>query len=338
MSTRRVLLHIGAPKSGTTYVQARLHRNADALAAVGVLVPRAPEADGAGSIAFRAAGDLTGVRLGRGRAYTDGWWERLVSLVRPHRGTVVVSHESFVRCDDAQAARAVAELGPGVEIVYTARDLGRSIVSSWLEGLKHGTRLTFAEHLDAVRTGEAGSMRAFDLPGVLGRWAALAPVHLVTVPPPGGDRSLLWQRFLAACGVDSAAAPDDAERANEAVGLPEAQVLRMLNSRLGQGAHRGRGLHAVVNDVVVRRLAGRPSPRVELDPRHLDWVVDRAREQRAWVEGSRVQVWGDLDDLTPLGPQGAWTDPDVVTPEAAEAAVAAMAALVREVRRLRRSP
>ena len=36
----RVVLHIGAMKSGTTYIQDRLNANAEALARHGILVPR----------------------------------------------------------------------------------------------------------------------------------------------------------------------------------------------------------------------------------------------------------------------------------------------------------
>ena len=38
-SQRRVYLHIGAPKTGTTYVQDRLSRNAKTLAQHGVHFP-----------------------------------------------------------------------------------------------------------------------------------------------------------------------------------------------------------------------------------------------------------------------------------------------------------
>ncbi len=342
---RRVLLHIGAPKSGTTSVQDRLHRNAAELAGHGVLVPRAPADAGAASLAFRAALDLTGVRLGRGRAYADGWWPRLVEALAAHDGVSVVSDEAFVRADDAAASRAVADLratGARIEVVYTARDLGRQLVSSWLEGLKHGGTEPFAAYLATARAGGLKPMRAYDLPTVLGRWTAAAGdparVHLVTVPPEAGDRSLLWSRFLAVADVDPAWTPADAVRANGAVGLPEAQFLRALNQRLGPHARRGGRCHAAVQDVVARGLADRPSARVRLDPAHAGWVGDLTDTWVAWVRGAGIDVVGDLADLAPA-PTGVgdWVDPDVPVPECLGAADAALRA-VRAARAARAGP
>ncbi|MEZ5094731.1 MAG: hypothetical protein R2731_00470 [Nocardioides sp.] len=42
MSPRVVYLHVGAPKTGTTYLQDRLTLNEDTLAGHGVHFPRAP--------------------------------------------------------------------------------------------------------------------------------------------------------------------------------------------------------------------------------------------------------------------------------------------------------
>ncbi|MCW2814817.1 MAG: hypothetical protein JWN84_2272, partial [Nocardioides sp.] len=259
MSPRKVVLHVGAPKSGTTYVQSRMQRNHADLLARGVLVPRGSEDDGPETLVFRAALDLTGVRLGRGRAYADGRWDRLVEVARAHRGTVWISDEAFVRADDATAARAVRELGDDAElhVVYTARDLSRALVSAWLENLRHGGSERFGDFLERARTGSLKVLRSFELDTVLGRWAAAvgdpARVHLVTLPPEGGDRSLLWTRFAAASGVDPGWAPHEAERTNDAVGLPEAQFLRALNEDLGGEAQRGRRLHRPLRDVVVGR-------------------------------------------------------------------------------------
>ncbi len=346
MVGRRVVLHIGAPKSGTTYVQSRLHRNAAELAEHGVLVPRARPGEGPASLGFRAALDLTGVRMGRGRAYSDGYWPRLVDLVAEHPGVSVVSDEAFVRADDAAARRAVAELGAAgaeVDVVYTARDLARQLVSGWLEGLKHGRSQPFAAYLDAARSDLLKAMRAYELPPVLGRWRdALAEgvgergrLHLVTVPPEGADRSLLWTRFLDPAGIDPAWTPAPAARANAAVGLAEAQLLRLLNERLGDDARRGRRLHGVVRDVVVGQgWAGDDATRVRLDPGHADWVAQRTTAWTDWVRHSGVRVVGDLADLVPAPVDpAAWTDPDEPRPGVAAGVEAAHAAVLRAGRR-----
>lgn len=342
MAGRRVVLHIGSPKSGTTYVQSRLHANAATLAEHGVLVPRARPAEGPASLGYRAALDLTGVPMGRPPRFYEGYWQRLVDVVTAHPAVSLVSDEAFVRSGPDAAARAVAELaGPDarVDVVYTARDLARQLVSGWLEGLKHGGTRTFATYLATARGGRLRPMRAYELPLVLGRWQdAVADrlgdrgrVHLVTVPPEGGDRSLLWARFLDTAGIDPAWLPEPAARANAAVGLAEGQLLRLLNERLGADVQRGGRLHRAMREVVIGRgwVDDDPTP-VRLDPGSAAWVAELTAGWLAWVRDSGVHVVGDLADLEPA-PAGAgeWVDPDEPRPGVLEAVDAAQAAVRR---------
>jgi hypothetical protein len=342
-SGRRVVLHIGAPKSGTTYVQSRMQQNHALLLEHGVLVPQASEEEGPATLMFRAALDLTGIRLWRGRKYADGRWDRLVEATRGHDGLTWISDEAFVRADDDTARRAVRELsGDGaveLHLVYTARDLGRALVSAWLENLKHGGSEPFADFLERGRTGELKVQRAFEIDVLLGRWVEAvgdpARVHLVTLPPEGGDRTLLWTRFLDVAGVDPAWAPGEARRANDSIGLPEAQFLRALNEQLEGAAERGGRLHDAVRDVVVGRgLAPRSSEKVRLDPRHEPWVVARTEAWQQWVRDTGIAVVGDLADLDVqrLDPAD-WRDPDVLLPDSLAAADAALDAVRRALQR-----
>ncbi|HSK32440.1 MAG TPA: hypothetical protein VK903_03070, partial [Propionicimonas sp.] len=74
----RVILHVGAMKSGTSYVQAMLYANKEILAERGVLVPGATWSD-----QVRAVQDV----LGRESAQTGriaGCWDRMVEEVAGH--------------------------------------------------------------------------------------------------------------------------------------------------------------------------------------------------------------------------------------------------------------
>ena len=57
MSNRRVYLHIGAPKTGTTYLQDRLARNTRSLSSHGVTLPTRSPVVSPGLFHFRAALD-----------------------------------------------------------------------------------------------------------------------------------------------------------------------------------------------------------------------------------------------------------------------------------------
>jgi len=342
----RVVLHVGTPKSGTTYVQSRLVVNATGLAGRDVHVPLASRAQGPDTYAFRAALDLTGTRMGRGPGYSAGWWDRLVADTGAGSGTWLISHEAFARSEPEHADRAVAELGRGgteVSVVVTARDLGRTLVSGWVEGIKHGSTLRLAEYLERARDGDLPILAQLDLARLVAVWAGVLPperVHVVTAPPDGGVRDLLWTRFLGACGVDPTWAPEDARRANDALGLPELQVLLALNRELGQAARRGSRFHDLLRGTVIGRgLAGRESVRARLDPAHAGWVTRLSEDWIEAVAASGVVVTGDLDDLRPAPVDaGSWVDPDLPHPDVAGAAAAALKAVVKEAYRRGEDP
>jgi len=333
----RVFLHVGAPKSGTTYLQSRLHANRRQLRRHRVHYPTGPL--GEPRLHYWAALDLTGADHGVEPRRVDGAWERLVAKVGRASGDVVLSHEVLAKATPAQAQRALADLtasGADVRLVLTARDLARELASGWQESLKFGARRTLREFLDRARQGKSAFMRSFDPTRVLAAWGADLPgerIHVVTAPPPGRAGDLLWVRFLDALDVDPAWAPREAERANASVGVPEAQVLRRLNGRLGARAKRGGDLSPLVDGLVVAHgLAPRRSAAITVGPDDLPWVTERSAAWVAWLRERGVTVHGDLDDLLPGEPPDDWADPDAPRPrQVAAAALDVVEVLLAEV-------
>ena len=160
------------------------------------------------------------------------------------------------------------------------------------------------------------------------------------MPPPGGDRTLLWRRFADLVGLEDAWAPKDPPRTNESVGIPEAQVLLALNRALGGSNARGREHHRLVRRTVVAQgLVGRESPRVEVPPADDDWVRHEVDAWVDWLATARVDVVGDLADLqAPAVEPALWVDPASPHPGVAQAAAAALVAVIAEAHRLGRAP
>jgi len=236
-----VFLHIGAPKTGTTYLQNVLWSNRSTLLQAGVLYPGLSK-----DAQFHAAMDLR-------QAYfqehlnpaVPGAWERLVAQARAWRGDVVISHELFSMLDVQVAQDALAHLGwAEVHLVCTARDLARQVPAVWQEDIKNRQVLSFGEFADELSTtGPATHYLANlfwqmqDIPQVLDTWAATLPperVHLVTVPPPGAAPGELWSRFSQAIGIDSIDSEIDLGcEPNRSMGIAETNLLRRLNVALG---------------------------------------------------------------------------------------------------------
>jgi hypothetical protein len=316
---RVVYLHVGAPKTGTTYLQDRLARNRASLAVHDVHYPL-----GVTGSMFEAAIDLIDTS-GRGeRENARGEWESLMARVRRSSGTLVVSHEILAAATPAQVERAMAGLeGAEVHVVYSARDLARQLPAEWQEGVKHRNRRSFARFLRTVQAAPRRGSRMWfwrvqALPDVLDRWSHGLPpshVHLVTVPQHGAARDELWLRYCRALEIDPAWAPEESVRENVSIGIAETTLIRRLNRRLQASDSLDYASYVrLVRELVVHQsLAHRPDMvRATLPPAAYDWAEEVAEEWIEWVESAGIDVVGDLGDLRPVRPDDAaqWANPD----------------------------
>ena len=342
MTTKRVYLHLGAPKTGTTYVQDRLALNAASLRKHGYRYPTGPHGD-----MFLAALDLLDRPWGGLRPQADGEWEALVRRTRRAKGTVVLSHEILAGAKEYEAQRALSDLSfAEVHVIYSARDVARQVAAEWQEQLKHQRKVTFKSFLKQIRETDHGKAtrwfwRVQGLPGVLERWGnGLAPaqLHVVTVPRPGGPPEELWQRFCTVLGIDPAWAPRDGSRRNPSIGAAESTLLRRVNARLKEAGLPSDQYRALVRQLVVHEtLAARPRMQpVTLPPDAHDWAEEVAQGWIDWLKASGVDVVGDLEELRPVRPpaDADWRDPDRPRPrDVTAAAVDAIVALTLEAAR-----
>lgn len=334
--SRVVHLHIGAPKTGTTYLQDRLMINASSLADHGVTVPSRNRFVDIDRFHFQAALDLLEEDWGGAPGHAVGAWDAMVRRVRRGSDHVIVSHEVLGAAKPDKIAKAMNDLGDvEVHIVYSARDLARQLPASWQEAVKQGSTMKFRRFLNQVERGRTWWARAMDLPNVLANWGAKLPperIHVVTVPHergPHGDE--LWQRFCRAFSIDPAWAPRDSERANPSLGTAETEVLRRLNRNLDLPNSHDYAYDVLVREMLAQQvLVARKTDPVRLPPDRYDFAERQAELWIEWLHGSGVDVIGDPEDLRPRRPAAddEWKDPDRVPPRkllsASQEALAAM--------------
>lgn len=315
---RRVYLHIGAPKTGTTYVQDRLRLNRGELARHHVHYPLGWL--GLPSTHFKPALDLIEREWGGARAAAEGSWDQLVRRVRRLEGTVVISHEILAAATPAQVARAIQDLGGSeVHIVYSARDLARQVPAAWQESVKQYGTMPYRRFLNQVRTHspDLWLWMVQGVPDVLTRWGAGLPpehVHLVTVPQSGAPRDLLWRRFCEVFGIDPAWAPKESTRGNPSMGAAETTMVRRLNQRLRRAGLPRDDHRALVTELLVHQnLAhNQTSDKTLLPPRMFAWAEEVSEQWVEWARNSRIDVVGDLAELRPVRPveDVRWRNPD----------------------------
>ncbi|KAA1427127.1 hypothetical protein [Nocardioides antri] len=332
---QRVVLHVGTPKSGTTFLQRALWRHREELDALGVTCAGRRHVE-----MFHAAIELRESHAfwGKSPEDIDGTWQRLCDGARAYPGTTIMSHELLGAARREQVEVALAALeGLDVHLVVTARDLARQVASDWQERVKNGNVVTFREFCANVGLERHnGFWRNQHLVGVLDRWGRDLPpenVHVVVGPPPGAAPDLLWRRFGDAAGFDASALdPTTVETtANQTLGAVQVAVLRRLNETLD-----GRIPQPAYSKVVKRLfaqtiLAGQSSPPAQCPPELIEQLAAVATRQNGRITRRGYQVHGDLAELVPVAGAGPWTDPDAVDPEAETAsAVAAIAELLIE--------
>lgn len=339
--SRRLVLHVGAMKSGTSFIQSRLFANKPMLLAErGILVP------GMNWLSqVMAARDV----LGAGQEQ----WAKMAGKVHAHEGTSVISME-YLGPVRPVVMRRVLDTFPDhqVDVVVTARDLNRSIAAMWQETVQNGRTWTFADYLAGIEAWRPGhrdetipapeSGRTFwrqqNLVRIARTWgSADAPVTVVTVPPPGAPRELLWERFCSVLQTP----PDGfapARMDNESVGAASTLVIRRLNELLNEaglpfpeGTDLRKGVLA--KQVLAARKADEPSIGLPVAP----WVRDHAAHMISALTDLGVSLVGSWEDLTPVDVPGI----DPATLDSAlilDAAMAGLAGVLAEQIRAAEEP
>ncbi len=298
---RRLIVHVGLMKSGTTFLQQVMTGQADVLAGHGVLFP---------TPWFR---QVRAVEEMNGAAPARPAWDRLMAEIDAWPATAVISMEFLGPRPRAKVEEIVAALpADEVVVVVTARDLGRTIPAMWQEHMQNGGTRTWQEYVDGVREENRrrrGPGASFwlrqDVSGIVRTWSDVVgrdALRLVTVPPPGAAPSVLWDRFAGIVGID--ADIDLSVPGNPSLGLASALLLRQINERveaLGDSFAR-QDYQVVVKRILAKdHLAQRDEPRLGFDAA---WVRDRARIEIDRLRAIDPIVVGDLEELRAVSVQG----------------------------------
>ncbi len=307
-----VYLHVGVAKTGTTYLQGVMHTNRDLLRGAGVCYPgRSAHAQ------FQASIDLRGTKFkGYDNVQARGMWDRLTKEVNTFAGRAVISQEALARTRKADRARAVSGFATqDVQVVITARDLGRQVPAVWQENVKNGNTQTYDAFLHAVldsppehRVADAKRRRgkfwqAQDIVAVARRWSRQVGhdrLTIVTVPQGKVAPHELWRRFRAACALPDLEYELPTRSENQSVGAAESEVLRRMNERFPADLPWQQYEALVKRGFAATVLASqrRHGP-LTLPETWRESTAAAARQQVEALAAAGYVVVGDLADLEP---------------------------------------
>lgn len=131
---KKILLHVGAPKCGSTFLQEVLRRNADRLSSHGIHYP--------------IVGDGHPGNASSLRAFDEGWIKAKAS---DGIHTVILSHEDLLfsskEADRVHVAKLTAELGIDVSILVFIRPFSQMVFGDYSQHMKQFFKIYLKDRL-----------------------------------------------------------------------------------------------------------------------------------------------------------------------------------------------
>jgi hypothetical protein len=338
-SRPRVYLHIGEPKTGTSFLQRSLWSNRARLAAQGVTLPGYSHRDH-----NRASRDLREAPR-EASDPTDPWvgdWDVLTGQALRAPRAAVISDEILAACNPPQADQAVRSLlTADVHVVLTVRDFASVLPAEWQERVKCRDTAGWEEWLDSVvdttpladRRGQSWFWAVHDTLAILDMWSQHIPpdhVHVITVPPQG-TTDQLWVRFASVLGVEPSRFDLTGTRANPSLGPAEAEFLRQVNQALPADVPDWFYTRDIKRILALDLLRSRPRQAVlTLPPSRAAWAGEQAEILVAGLRDAKYHIVGDLGELVPRPASASYAAPaDQPAEQLLDAAVQATAALLQ---------
>ncbi len=328
---RRLYLHVGTRKTGTSFLQRVVYTAPDSVREQGLGLPLSGRPAHLRLLqSIGALGDDTLPE--QESAAVQRRLRRNLAAIDLDRA--LVTHEDLAAAGPEPISRLLALLDDvEVHVVITARDLARQIPSEWQQCVKSRLEVPYEAYVDAVVDRRGPDAALFwarqDISDVAARWGSTLPpehVHVVTVPPAGSPPDLLAERFWTVMGVPPTALSTGGG-VNPSLGAEQAELLRRINAALGDRLTSVREEYRPVVKTLVRRVLtaqeGRP---LRLPSALVPWCRDVSAGIVAQLQARGYDVVGDLDDLMPAAAApDTRTPPPVSDSEVAAAAVEALA-------------
>ena len=331
---RRCYIHVGLPKTGTSFLQSVLRQSEETLADQGLdLLPRT----------WIGRRYLTVALRGRLDPETDPPAAfRVLDKLAKEAGKAtgdraLISREVLGALTPDQIPPLLEALpGYEVHVVVNVRDLARTLPSGWQQETQ---ALSTTSLDDFVAEFADGSVEATNkhrrrvLQSVLDSWEHHVPrerIHVVTVPPSSAGPRVLLERFCEVLGVDAATIDLGVPRENTALGVAQAELLRRVNGALAGRLSHPRGDYEQQAKLFLAKEVLRPqggrSPRLPESAR--DWCISASEAVIERLTTGGYHVVGDLGDLRPDPASFAAADQAVTEGELLATAVDVIAELL----------
>ena len=303
--TKKLFVHAGFPKTGTTSLQASLASARESLQAQGILYP-----ESRGSAQHSAAWALTQKTFGwegRGGYRTpEQDWLDLVSTVKSSNDTVLISSEFFSHTNQEQVAKFKADMNVAdTTIIFTMRSLAKILPSRYQQSLKKGNTWSYDEWLSDILQRDnpnPTSLKFGNYSNIISRWAnVFGAANIVVVVVDENSPNLIFDAFHEILGLMPKTLVKVEDKAlNRSLTTEETVLLASLNHAFkGQG--NWKEYVRFVRNQIVKAWSGRPASKEHSRIHTPEWAVDKAVELAhkniEHIQSLGIKVHGDLNLL-----------------------------------------
>ena len=310
--TKRIVIHAGFFKTGTTALQSSLAASREKLLQNGVLYPALSSADSSRSTGqHRAAWALKGRHWG----WEDGGgtvtpievWDKLAGKLNGFEGTSLFSSEFLAELTRDDVERMSKDLkADKIEVVFTLRPLVKMLPSQYIQSLKYGMRLNYEDWLQRIFNGGEDKVqwRTFwtrhDHPVVIQRWVdVFGPENVSLLVVDETKPNLIYETFSELLSL-----PNDLLKQIEEKGLnrsltwEEICLLLEMNKKFDRTLAWGE-YATMIRNGIFRNLTDVPAQDGQHKLLTPQWAVDRAKELTVSniqkLHSMGIKIIGDID-------------------------------------------
>jgi len=310
--TKRIVIHAGFFKTGTTALQSSLAANREKLLQNGVLYPALTSGNASRSTGqHRAAWAIKGRHWGwegeGGKKTPIKVWKNLAKEMNSFHGTSLFSSEFLAELlvEDVQRMKKRVK-AENVQIVFTLRPLVKMLPSQYQQSVKYGMRLDYENWLQRVLNGDESMVQnktfweRHDHPGVIKRWVDVYGAKNVTlVVVDENQPNLIYETFNDILGLPSGLlGPVEEKGLNRSLTWEEICLLLELNKKydrkLGWGEYA-----AMIRNGIFRSLTDVPARAGQQKLLTPQWAVNRAKEITSKnisdLRAMGIKILGDLE-------------------------------------------
>lgn len=224
-SVKKLYLHIGPHKTGSTYLQKALYANADEIKKKGFIYPLRSTSL---NIAHH---DLAESYKAKNFYHVDA---ELQEILSSKKYNIILSSENFDRLDLESVKKMKDDLKDySVSIVFFSREPASLLVSSWQESVKHGSMLSWREYAfdHLLRPFQSNVLNKNRVLDVYSEVFGVESINIFDYSFYEKENIDIFEEFLRFCAAWPIDRKDKNKRINSSMKYSHIELIRVLNAK-----------------------------------------------------------------------------------------------------------